>query len=490
MKRTLILFTLFLSLSPLARAHPVPKDAYDRTIVVHLEKHPKAGHGFVRVNYRLEVDPFTVFTRDMEPYRDVVDFFAYRGKELEYYREFTKIYAPVFAEHLDVRFNGKSLLLQCVKHEPALKDEKGEDLGHVRGDFVYEAEFPWSADQAMEITFVDRTYQFQEGEIRANLSNDAGYEIRWHAESSEEVRKRAKLERQPGDDAILRTVKVTFAVPKAWHPDPIVPPTPGPAPTKSTSGDTFRLSRLFFSGQQGFWLTMLFSFFFGGAHALTPGHGKTLVAAYLIGERGTIWHAMLLGVVTTLTHTGIVLLLALVLFFLPRPMQESFQQWMHQGLSLAMGLTVVCLGFWLLLQRLAGKADHVHLGGGHHHHHHGDSADHVHLPPTLDSERKVHLGSLIILGITGGLVPCWDAVVLLANMVGHRQFMLALPAVLFFSLGLAGVLVLIGVLVVQVPRFAKTGSGRWTKLLPFLSAVFIILMGVWLCYEGVHGSPE
>ena len=59
-----------------------------------------------------------------------------------------------------------------------------------------------------------------------------------------------------------------------------------------------------------FWLKLLLATLFGAAHALTPGHGKTLVAAYLIGQRGTVWHAVVLGIVTTVTHTGAVLLLA------------------------------------------------------------------------------------------------------------------------------------------------------------------------------------
>src|SRR5262249_33262971 len=119
---------------------------------------------------------------------------------------------------------------------------------------------------------------------------------------------------------------------------------------------------------------------FGAVHALTPGHGKTLVAAYLVGERGTTWHALFLGLVTTLTHTGAVLIIAAVLpLFLPDAVPARVQF----VLSLGGGLIVAGMGAWLLFRRLAGRADHFHLRGhGHpHHHHHGVTHSHHHSGP-------------------------------------------------------------------------------------------------------------
>jgi len=95
-----------------------------------------------------------------------------------------------------------------------------------------------------------------------------------------------------------------------------------------------------------------------------------------------------------------------------------------------------------------------------------------------------------MLGVTGGIVPCWDAIVLLFYTVGTSRFWLVLPAVLAFSAGLAVVLVLIGVLVVQVPRFveARGGDGRLLRSLPTISAFAVILVGLWLCYEWSQGG--
>ena len=227
---------------------------------------------------------------------------------------------------------------------------------------------------------------------------------------------------------------------------------------------------------------MLMAFLFGAAHALTPGHGKTLVAAYLVGERGTIWHALYLGLVTTLTHTGVVLAIALVLEYSSPETQRVLKSWIENGLGLVVGLIIVGMGFWLLLQRTAGRADHVHLPGGHHHHHE---------PAETPAPARGSLSwwGITVLGMTGGMIPCWDAIGVLALAVGSNQMALVFPAVLVFSAGLAAVLVIIGILVVQVPRFVESrfGSGRLLRALPIVSAILVMFMGFWLCYEGVHG---
>ena len=106
-------------------------------------------------------------------------------------------------------------------------------------------------------------------------------------------------------------------------------------------------------------------------------------------------------------------------------------------------------------------------------------------PPT----RSLSWWGLTLLGITGGMIPCVEAIWLLLYTVGTGQFWIVLPAVLAFSAGLAGVLVVIGILVVQAPRFAEArfGSGRLLRALPIASALVVTLMGLWLCFESVRG---
>src|SRR5437667_5367835 len=120
-------------------------------------------------------------------------------------------------------------------------------------------------------------------------------------------------------------------------------------------------------------------------------------------------------------------------------MQKTLQDKLQTGVGLALGLLIVCLGFWLLLQRLSGRADHVHLGGGHHHHH-GPGQHHHHHPPSVE---RVGWGGLVLLGVTGGLIPCWDAIILLVATIAYGVFWLAFPLIVAFSAGLAATLVLI-----------------------------------------------
>src|SRR5207302_225590 len=133
---------------------------------------------------------------------------------------------------------------------------------------------------------------------------------------------RPAAEQKPGDDARLRNLQAIFAL----HAN--APTTAsGPEQTVQTAllprhGWSWlrelSLRDLFRETQYGFWMLMLLSLAVGGVHALTPGHGKTLVAAYLVGERGTVGHALILGLVTTVTHTGVVIAVAAGLFVFAR----------------------------------------------------------------------------------------------------------------------------------------------------------------------------
>jgi ABC-type nickel/cobalt efflux system permease component RcnA len=257
---------------------------------------------------------------------------------------------------------------------------------------------------------------------------------------------------------------------------------------------------LFFSSDYSVWLLVVLAVLFGAAHALTPGHGKTLMAAYLVGEQGTVAHALVLGLVTTLTHTGAVIIVAIALRFVPR---EDIL-FALDSIKLLFGLLIVGIGVWLLLCRLSGRADHVHIGGGHHHHHHDhghghhhhhdnsnadhDHDEHGHVVPRKPGER-VSVWRLTVLGMQGGIVPCWDAIVMLFLAIAANLLWLALPLLLAFSAGLAGVLVLIGIAVVTVKQFAQSrwGENRLIKALPVVSACIVIGLGLWLCCESVHG---
>jgi nickel/cobalt exporter len=475
------LCSLLLSIS--ASAHPIPREVYDRTIVVRLQPDPAAAAVILRVQYRLELDEFTA-VRDIRLFADDIDFDKGRKSPLHFYGEFTRLYAPVLAGNLRVQANGKKLSLTRVKQEPSLHDENGQALGHLRCDFEFEARFPLAADNTLE--FVDDNFPTKEGKIDLTLSRSDGLRIKKESVPDKHLRDLAPVERRPGDEDRLRRLSAVFRVvgPSA------VQTTEAPAnrTTDESEPDHDSLTHLFLQSESGLWLLLLAAAAIGAVHALTPGHGKTLVAAYLVGRHGTITHALVLGLVTTMTHTGVVLLLAVLLQFVSQEAARSISA----GLGLIMGLLVACLGFWLLLQRLSGRADHVHLGGGHHHHGHHHHPDHgtIH-PPVVNGERVTWWG-LIVLGMSGGIVPCWDAIAMFVLAVASNQVELALPMLLAFSAGLAGVLVAIGILVVQVRNFAGShwGEGKLVRALPIVSALFVTAMGLWICYDSVKVAPH
>ena len=196
---------------------------------------------------------------------------------------------------------------------------------------------------------------------------------------------------------------------------------------EAVGAENSSLLELLLDNNRGIVVLLFLAAGFGAAHALTPGHGKTLVAAYLVGERGTALHAVILGLVTTITHTGAVIALAALLVFLfPKAVPAELQML----LGFVGGLLITGMGLWLLLRRLGGGADHFHVGGGHHHHDHHHSKGQ---PDRALSDQTVGLLSLVILGVSGGIVPCWDAILMLGFAISAQRVWLALPLLLAFS---------------------------------------------------------
>jgi nickel/cobalt exporter len=246
------------------------------------------------------------------------------------------------------------------------------------------------------------------------------------------------------------------------------------------------------------------AFGLGAAHALTPGHGKTIVAAYLVGSRGTLKHAAFLGAMVTFTHTVSVFLLGLATLFL---FQYVVPQKVTQVLGGISGISIVVIGGWMLYKRLrptGHKHTHDHEHGHshvhehaqahshspeHHHHdhphHHGHehthSHEHSHGPGGhTHMPEDVSWSGLAALGASGGLVPCESALVLLLTAIALRRVALGLLLLVSFSLGLALVLMAIGILVIYAKNLLPSTSGgssffRW---MPIASAAVVMLLGV------------
>lgn len=220
------------------------------------------------------------------------------------------------------------------------------------------------------------------------------------------------------------------------------------------------------------------AFLFGAGHALSPGHGKTMVAAYLVGSKGTPQQAVLLGLVTTITHTLGVFILGIVALVASKYIVPAT---LYPILSLLSGLTVCGVGFWLL-DRCLFDREHTHKHDHHHSHHehthkHGHHHSHYH-----GSSKSVTTRSLIALGIAGGIVPCPSALVLLLSAIALHQAAYGVALISAFSLGLASVLVAIGLVVVYAHQWIDRlpNSARFLQKLSLVGAVVVIVTGATL----------
>jgi ABC-type nickel/cobalt efflux system permease component RcnA len=228
-------------------------------------------------------------------------------------------------------------------------------------------------------------------------------------------------------------------------------------------------------------LSLVLALFWGAAHALGPGHGKAIVAGYLVGTRGRPRDAVVLGVVVTVTHTiGVFALglvtLALSELFLP----EQLYPW----LNLVAGLLVVAVGVGVLRSRLRGWLHaRAHAHGrphghdhAHDHHDHGHGHAHHHHHPEPGSR----LRGLIGVGASAGIVPCPTALVVLLAAISLQRVGYGLLLIVAFSVGLAATVTGIGLLAVAARRaFARLSfDGPLVRLLPAASALVVLGLGL------------
>jgi nickel/cobalt transporter (NicO) family protein len=260
-------------------------------------------------------------------------------------------------------------------------------------------------------------------------------------------------------------------------------------------------------------LSILTALGLGAGHAVTPGHGKTLMAAYLVGTRGTALHAVGLGLAVTVSHTlGILVLAALVVGaqgLLPPDV-------VVRGAPVVAAVTIVAIGGWMLLaefrRRLAARStatvhsrhnhdhdhgvesyDHDH-GHGHdvepHEHRHG-GLSHSHLPPAGST---ISWRGLIALGLAGGLIPSTSALFILLGSIVAGRPAFGFVLVVVFGFGMALVMTGVGLAMV----FARTrldrlpsgsGFGRLARHAPLVAAVVVLAFGLYLTAQAIGGRP-
>jgi ABC-type nickel/cobalt efflux system permease component RcnA len=234
-------------------------------------------------------------------------------------------------------------------------------------------------------------------------------------------------------------------------------------------------ARLIGRDRLGAWVVLAslgLALFWGAAHALSPGHGKSIVTAYLVGRRGTARHAALLGLVVTVTHTVGVFALGLVTLLLSRfVVPDDLYPW----LNLASGLLVVSIGAAVLRGRWRHRRAHEHHHHDHHHHDHHDG--------------DLGVRSLLAVGVSGGLLPCPSALVVLLGAIALHRLAFGLALIVAFSAGLALTITGVGlVAVVAKGAFARIGvGGRVAAALPAISAAVIVAAGAAMTARALPG---
>jgi len=233
-------------------------------------------------------------------------------------------------------------------------------------------------------------------------------------------------------------------------------------------------------------LYLVTSFWLGAVHAATPGHGKTVAAAYIVGARGRPVDALVLGIFVTLSHTSGIVLVALLATLGSAWM---IPQRVEAYLAVATGIIVIGIGCWMLrtqMQLLATKHVHDHSHQHGHSHDHGPSGYHSHGWGRLHShdietltQDRPRLGMLLALGIAGGLLPDPGALAILLAAIAKGKLVLGLGTVIVFSLGFASVLVVVGVVAARLGELILGWlSGRWIGWIQIAAALLILGVGL------------
>jgi ABC-type nickel/cobalt efflux system permease component RcnA len=258
-------------------------------------------------------------------------------------------------------------------------------------------------------------------------------------------------------------------------------------------------------------LSIATAFALGAGHALTPGHGKTLMAAYLVGTRGTPIHAVGLGLSVTVSHTlGILVIAALVVGAQGLLAPDI----VVRAAPAIAAVTIAGLGGWMLVaevrkRRAARQTAAAHAGArdlaaaNEHEHDHGHDHDHG---PAVHSHGGVahsHVPSdgstlswrgLFALGLAGGLIPSTSALFILLGSIVAGRPAFGFLLVVIFGLGMAAVMSGVGLTIVlargrldRVP--SSSGIGRVARQLPLVAAVVVLSFGLYLSVQAFAGTP-
>ena len=468
--RLVVIAFLFTSIS-LTLAHPLGNFSINRYSRLEI------GENAIRLFYVLDLAEIPSFGELVRLDRDRNDMISDEEKQ-----EFLEAKLEALQSNVFLNIENRPIELEIISS--ALEFLPGQGgLQTIRISCTFLAHLNFQASSALHVTYRDENNLTRVGwrEIVARAGD--GLILENSTAPASDISN--ELRNYP-DDMLMSPLEVwtaSFTIKRSTSGSaPLTAPTGGER-TFGKSDDAFAA---LISGKELSFSFVLFALlaamFWGAVHALSPGHGKTVVAAYLVGSRGTAKHAIFLGATVTATHTIGVFALGLITLFAS---QFILPETLYPWLSLASGLIVVGIGIYMLAQRLGIFSEHAHdhdhstgeLEHDHVHTHGGKP--HSHLPPGADGA-PVTWKSLFALGVSGGLLPCPSALVVLLSAISLHRIGFGLLLIVAFSVGLAAVLTGIGLLLVYARRFferVRTDSPIM-RLLPAVSAAVIVMAGL------------
>ena len=400
-----------------------------------------------------------------------------------------------FAGRLSLTLNGRALVLRPVSQQTIFPQGAG-NLPTMKMGFVYRASFQGACQaEACELAYADVNFPDRAGWKEIVVTPASGV----HVERGEELsRDRSSgltdyptdLVNSPPQD-VMAMIKFTVTAPAPVKPQvtQLVPESPAPsvpAPVlvpnrQATPRNAFTDLMTHKEISFGFALVAaLIAAGLGALHALEPGHGKTIVAAYLVGSKGTARHALALGLIVTASHTAGVYLLGGVTLYAQKYIMPDR---LYPYLSVISGILIAGMGLYILLKRFMGDDfddSHGHGPGGH-----------SHGAFLREAGERISKRRLAILGITGGIVPCPAALVVLLSAVALHRVGFGLFLIVAFSLGLAVVLIGMGLVAVYAGKLmAKVPvEGRMIRMwMPAASAAMITVLGVTIAVRGLMSA--
>ena len=343
---------------------------------------------------------------------------------------------------------------------------------HPRYTFHFEADIP----ERGRLSVRDRNFVSSEGTSRLAVRGRGGVTITGDDMPDDVEQIPARPVWQLTDDEERRTKQVevryasqrnpTLDKARAEREGPLVDQKEnregaGENSKASKPGRLLRLSELLDVAGKWSWIFLaLIAVALGAAHAIQPGHGKTLVTAAALGPQARLYQPVLLGVATTLTHMGSVLLVALSLWLTGATQVGPI----HHGLTRIAGFAIAAAGFWRIGRYLGGHEEHEvieHKMGGMSH------------------------AEVLGLGVAGGLVPCWDAVGLVVMAAALSRLGEGVALVFAFSAGMALVLITVGCLAWRL-KLSADGSERsekWRRGLGLACGAILSVLGLYLFLE-------